>query len=618
MSSAASGPPLNPQRGQRAPHKRARTGCDRCRAQRRKCDEGKPQCQRCTKAGAQCQYAIQISFLDKNFQTLSGADLVGHSAVVEGQVNKPIEFILEDRVPNEKKAAQPLQLQDASLTNPVTNENDSDPNSLHGVLKTPQNLENQDVASEDLHPELRPIADPAESLHVTNSEAVLSHLPINLGPWPSEKVWPLVGQSSLSDHEVGLLRHWCHHVSPWLDIYDPQRTFGLVLPQLAASSPCVMDGILRLAAASQGLNTTTTTTTTTTNTSTPASDSVKLTERRNAAPLYFLVMSHTGGLQSNWAALRILVSFLSARATRFITKTPSEWQPSYVGGGNPHGLGEYSFEDPIGQRAWSACTALMSRLEISYALINETAPGISADLLRASTRLCKEDTVQRKQSQDTLEASLECLAILFDVMSFVFPSTPPPPISDQETISPELQPLRRECSRSNTTLLCEKWKKLLTDLFSWHLSRPPELRPVLETEGGSAGGSAFPTLLFGSSAGMWANSMYHVAMMMLLQLRGEHEQYGSAFGDDAGDHTSPLWHARRVCGIALSSDPGAGGSSSCWDPCMIAAFWAAARRVRSADQQAELLGCLDGVRASGWRRVDSLADKLRAEWDSYR
>ncbi len=80
--------------------------------------------------------------------------------------------------------------------------------------------------------------------------------------------------------------------------------------------------------------------------------------------------------------------------------------------------------------------------------------------------------------------------------------------------------------------------------------------------------------------------------------------------DEVGVRTSSLWHARRVCGIAVSSDP---HHTRCWDPSMIAAFALTARLMTHPSQQKELLACLQHVKASGWR-VDGLVRSLREEW----
>lgn len=100
---------------------------------------------------------------------------------------------------------------------------------------------------------------------------------------------------------------------------------------------------------------------------------------------------------------------------------------------------------------------------------------------------------------------------------------------------------------------------------------------------------------------------YHAAMLLLLN---HWPSNGLLVSGVEQDQVSPLWHARRVCGIALNSDP---EHTKCWDPCMIAAFAFAARFITTAHQRNELLACLNQARMAGWR-LDGLVRRLREEW----
>ncbi|KAJ5312116.1 hypothetical protein N7508_002946 [Penicillium antarcticum] len=72
---------------------------------------------------------------------------------------------------------------------------------------------------------------------------------------------------------------------------------------------------------------------------------------------------------------------------------------------------------------------------------------------------------------------------------------------------------------------------------------------------------------------------------------------------------SPLWHAQRVCSISLHND-----RRECWDPCLLASFFVAARRMTHESQQQEVLRGFNRIRTvTGWNTHDSLQG-LRAEW----
>ncbi|EXJ77779.1 hypothetical protein A1O3_10008, partial [Capronia epimyces CBS 606.96] len=153
------------------------------------------------------------------------------------------------------------------------------------------------------------------------------------------------------------------------------------------------------------------------------------------------------------------------------------------------------------------------------------------------------------------------------------------------------------------------WKVLLEKLWKWHTRRPTEIHALVDAEDREA---SFPTIIFTSSAGVSANITYHTSMLLLFSHQPcaiSPVDWHSMTGADEAQ-MSPLWHARRVCGIALNSDP---EHTKCWDPCLIAAFTLAAQQMTHPAQQTDLLACLDRVRAAGWH-IDGLVRKLREHW----
>lgn len=221
------------------------------------------------------------------------------------------------------------------------------------------------------------------------------------------------------------------------------------------------------------------------------------------------------------------------------------------------------------------------------------------------------------QSQKILDFSLYCLKLLTSVMTLCLPI---PEVADSDATPSQdaVSTLTSGVSR------VARWKQLIDGLQIWRRNRPPELQPLIEVEEGH-NASTFPTVIFPTGAGISANTLYHTAMLLLLsnkpqsislaEWQQQQQQHGNSVLDDAAAATahmslSPLWHARRVCGIALNSDP---EHTHCWDPCMIAAFSLAARRMTHPSQQHEVLACLGRVKMAGWH-VDGLVKRLRDEW----
>ncbi|KEF63232.1 uncharacterized protein A1O9_01209 [Exophiala aquamarina CBS 119918] len=222
-----------------------------------------------------------------------------------------------------------------------------------------------------------------------------------------------------------------------------------------------------------------------------------------------------------------------------------------------------------------------------------------SDLLRELLVPSDDLIADVNDSNGIMRTSLHCLALLGDVMTLCLPLS-----EEEDSLVPPSQSTR-EKEKSRLT----DWTHLLDQLWKWHSSRPTEVQALIEIDDHEA---TFPTILFTSSAGIFVNMTYHAAMLLLLD-HWPSNNLLVPFSSKAGvveTQVSPLWHARRVCGIALNSDP---EHSKCWDPCMIAEFALAARLTPNPNQRNELLVCLDKVRMAGWR-VDGLVRRLREEW----
>lgn len=148
----------------------------------------------------------------------------------------------------------------------------------------------------------------------------------------------------------------------------------------------------------------------------------------------------------------------------------------------------------------------------------------------------------------------------------------------------------------------EQWTSILESLGSWYTSRHQNFRPMVEIDGKGGG---FPLLLFTSGAGLMANQLYHTAMLLMLQSRPRAARVSGA----RAATMSALWHARRICGIALAND-----ARESWDPSLVASFVVAARGMTHADQHELLLGKLEEVgRLTGWK-VGYYRSILTEEW----
>ncbi|KAL4959720.1 Zn(II)2Cys6 transcription factor domain-containing protein [Aspergillus stella-maris] len=161
------------------------------------------------------------------------------------------------------------------------------------------------------------------------------------------------------------------------------------------------------------------------------------------------------------------------------------------------------------------------------------------------------------------------------------------------------------------------WLDIFKELNQWHYLRPQEFQPMVEVSNDGSedlslnAGSEFPLLLFTNGAGALCNQLYHTAMLFmldckprttpLLNLNHSHHSPSAAL--------SPLWHAQRICGIALNND-----RRECWDPCLLASFLVAAKHMTHESQQVEIIRGFDRIEAlTGWS-VGEYLTQLREEW----
>ncbi|TRX94304.1 hypothetical protein FHL15_004771 [Xylaria flabelliformis] len=356
---------------------------------------------------------------------------------------------------------------------------------------------------------------------------------------------PLVGQSLHSIIEVELLKYYSHHVAPWVTAVFSGR------PQ-------------------------------------------EVVARRGAGIFHLRAMSNPAGAESPLAALQMIACFVFARTLLFVDTIPDTWERNFHGRGAFMYFNKFDFLEATQRQIWVALLTLILRLEIAYYLMKEGKPDWILELAcQIQTKF--RTNFRTDKSQEILGASLQCLKLLIDAMSFSFPMT-------------------QACDKTTTPIVSgasrfEKWKELVERLYEWHTGRPADLKPLVELENPE---DTFPTVIFTNGAGISSNIVYHAAMFLLLsnkpQLVSLDEQ-GRNLGIDATQILSH-WHAYRICGIAINSEP---DYTNCWDPVMIAVFSLVARRMTHRSQQNAILNCFSRLKATGWR-TDSLVDKLQGEW----
>lgn len=153
----------------------------------------------------------------------------------------------------------------------------------------------------------------------------------------------------------------------------------------------------------------------------------------------------------------------------------------------------------------------------------------------------------------------------------------------------------------------EVWKSLVQRFAHWYIHRSQAFQPIIELypRDGVLTEDDYPTIVFTSGAALLANQLYHTGMLLLLQSRPRFAEKPS----QNSPSMSTLWHAHRICGIAIQNDrPG------WWDPCLVASLIVAGRTATHASQHNAIVRTLETVqRLTGWI-LEPLVEQLRTEW----
>lgn len=92
------------------------------------------------------------------------------------------------------------------------------------------------------------------------------------------------------------------------------------------------------------------------------------------------------------------------------------------------------------------------------------------------------------------------------------------------------------------------WSQLFELVESWYQFRPEEMKPILIIPSpDQLVNQPFPVLLFGSGAAISGNQLYHTSALLLLKHKPAHIHFSQK-------PNSMLWHARQICGISMSNE----------------------------------------------------------------
>lgn len=128
---------------------------------------------------------------------------------------------------------------------------------------------------------------------------------------------------SLSDGELQLFEHFVTHLSSWIDVTDPDRSFAVIVPQIALKNRGLMNAILALAARHLSLD------------PASASDAAALQiDRTSAAQYYHEALKYLQREMSSSAFLRsdeLLATVLTISTYEMIDGSARGWERHLTG-----------------------------------------------------------------------------------------------------------------------------------------------------------------------------------------------------------------------------------------------------------------------------------------------
>ncbi|KAI1871713.1 hypothetical protein JX265_005699 [Neoarthrinium moseri] len=578
------------------PAKRVRTGCLKCRVRRRKCDEGKPRCQRCISGGFDCQYGTRLSFLDKNAFTVNEpAPPVKENAAAPSY--RKVQFVDE---PSNKDSHQEHDASDPAgqqSSLPSRGESSvpkaaietsngrrhSSPvgghDQLHDEQQAPTTFGgwNSSILSSPVTSGGDQIA--LDALLSLGNEHATAFVDSNLRrssvasiPLIQAEIPAHIEDNSVnaggSSHDIpvninppdhgipdiptfSLLKTYRYELAPWLDICDLGQTFGMAVPCLATESGPVLQNILALSAAFTGASSK--------DGRTHIPSGLARFNESNTDPeerLLCMSLSRAGGIFNGDFGLN--------------------------DGLDIHNILRTAHQD-IGSTLASpvpvASYYVLIRLVVSRGLMHETPVPIPVRM----PGVLPSHWHRTELAKQVFQCAHAPLILCIRVMNFCWGET-------SDRLGPSGDMVRN-------------WRSLVDDLNTWFTSRPQEFMSMVEIDNADDG---FPVILFTSGAAVFGNQLYHTAMFLLLRHKPRTVILPSRHRSST---MSTLWHARRICGIALNND-----RRECWDTSLVASLLVSARTMTHEAQHRALLAGIDKVENLTAWKLDSVRNILKMEW----
>ncbi|XRM37517.1 hypothetical protein ABZX51_000985 [Aspergillus tubingensis] len=573
-------------------------------------DETKPRCRNCIEKNLVCRYGVQVTFLPKNTFTVAEGELCtstnmkkieteervvrreerqrkgrwrwvkfvnedptvgGDDVVDEDSMSDGVRASGDETVLAPSRIGSEVDIGDDGLhgspamhSSLIANKafSDRDKSAVHGLLAlgTSDGVNNHRAAQDKGYGMTG--SDFVSSELVASTPAVMKHAPSFVGS--SERLPSSISANPTTDTaKLKLLCHYRYHVAPWLDICDLTQPFGITAVQMTLSSEPLMTALLGLF------------------------DACVIHKNMGNQQTSYLsrIDQWTRPLWSESFTLTAENALAAVlEETRWlVTDIAQTWKNMQkLRTRNLELLAHQALDPGIA----SSIYWMFFRLDLSAALANDRPIETQLPMfpLPSLLVLSKIEEVRER----TRAYAHVLLWLCGKALMIYHPETIP-----GQFAAPQQLP--------------DSWLDVFDAIEQWYHLRPHEFQPMVDLgvdDQLAQAESGFPLLLFANGTGAFCNQLYHTAMLLLLQCKPRTALLGLQ-----SITLSPLWHSQRICGIALNND-----RRESWDPCLIASFLVAARRMTHESQQQEILEGFERVRnITGWN-LDGYLTQLREDW----
>lgn len=367
--------------------------------------------------------------------------------------------------------------------------------------------------------------------------------------------------------EYVLLQNYINEVAPWLDKFDVQRHFELVLPMLAKRHPHLKYSILALSARQ-------------------VERKARQTDHSCSLSLY----QHAIHLLSpllQYRTTEVLASCVVLCVLEMMSCSPKAWRR--------HLDGCAALIQALGISG--GCGGLEQALFWCFARMDICGGLISSErtLIPLSKWMGGGNIVQDVGMLMNLHVNFDMYAnhIVYLTAQVV----------DLLCSSGKWEQRHRNLAhRMDATEYLLQWTRLFELLDRWYNDRPEEMKVLLSIPSTSRDESRpFPTLLYGNGPAVSGNQMYHTAALLMLKYKPSHVQF-------AKKPRSILWHARQICAISISNN-----NHACWTNC-VQPLWIAGQHMSHNSEHRAILEILARIeRELGWATQWRM-DDLREYW----